>query len=69
MTQRRARGGKRRQITSTAVIPPHPPEQKVAMGSEFDFHPGSARRLEEVWMHGRQKIDIMGIRLVRSEDS
>ena len=39
------------------------------MGSEFDFHPGSARRLEEVWMHGRQKIDIMGIRLVRSEDS
>jgi hypothetical protein len=68
MTCRPARGARRRRkIASSAAIPPLPPEQKVALGSEFDFHSASAWRLEEVWIHGKQRIDIIGIRLVRED--
>ncbi|NDE14983.1 hypothetical protein EBZ80_08650 [bacterium] len=67
MTLRPARGARNRKIASSAAVPPMPPEQKVALGSEFDFHARSARRMEEVWIHGKQQIDIIGIRLVREE--
>jgi hypothetical protein len=68
MSRRPARGARNREIASSAVLlPPTPPQQKVALGSEFDFHARPARRMEEVWIHGTQRIDIIGFRLVREE--
>ena len=40
----------------------------VSMGSEFDFPPRWARRLEEVWSTHDDGNELTGIRLVRTDN-